>query len=100
MYVSRVRNVFLISSVCFFLVLLEPVHATSGQKHKDRSAVSDGTPVKKVLRKDAPSHAGENLLDPNAWRPWHKGFNDGRVSLFVTTHPTPRSSGVFHRRLF
>ncbi len=82
MYVSRVRKVFLISSVCFLLVLLEPVHATSGQKHKDRSAVSDGTPVKKVLRKDAPSHAGENLLDPNAWRPWHKGF-ERRAGIFI-----------------
>jgi len=66
-------------SVCFFLVPLEPTHARSGQKDKDPNAVSDGRPVKKVL---VPRYGGENLLDPNAWRPWHKGF-ERRAGIFI-----------------
>ncbi|UCE47956.1 MAG: hypothetical protein JSW47_20450, partial [Phycisphaerales bacterium] len=33
--------------------------------------LTDGVPLKKVI--DA-KDAGENLLDPGAWRPWQKGF--------------------------
>ncbi|MHC4424476.1 MAG: hypothetical protein ACYSYV_00095 [Planctomycetota bacterium] len=67
------------SSVFFFLVLLGPIHATPSQEQKHRNVVSDGAPVKKVL---ARRHAGENLLDANAWRPWQKGFQQ-KESIFI-----------------
>ena len=38
---------------------------------RDRAAITDGTVAKRVLGEDA---AGENLLKPDAWRPWQKGF--------------------------
>ena len=34
-------------------------------------AISDGAPLKKVLTAGL---TGENLLDPDAWRPWQTGF--------------------------
>ncbi|MHC4750231.1 MAG: hypothetical protein ACYTFW_10185 [Planctomycetota bacterium] len=79
MYISRVRNFFIISSVCFFLVPLELIHSRSGQIHDELNAVSDGTPVKKVLDL---RHAGENLLNPNAWRPWQEGFKR-QAGIFI-----------------
>jgi len=43
------------------------------------SPVADGTLVKQVF--DA-SDSGENLLEPNAWRPWREGFErDGELFL-------------------
>ncbi|OHB73008.1 MAG: hypothetical protein A2Z25_09800 [Planctomycetes bacterium RBG_16_55_9] len=37
------------------------------------AAQNEGTSVKKVI---AAHDAGENLLDPGAWRPWQKGFEE------------------------
>jgi hypothetical protein len=74
-----VTNVCLVFSVSLFLVPAGATHAAAVQKHTDQNAVSDGTPVKKVL---AARYAGENLIDPNAWRPWQKGF-ERKDGIFV-----------------
>ncbi|UCE47726.1 MAG: hypothetical protein JSW47_19275, partial [Phycisphaerales bacterium] len=73
-----------IRAFCFSLVsvLMTPfniIHAATIEKSVSLRAVSDGTPLKKVL---AAGHASKNLLDPNAWRPWQKGF-ERRNDVFI-----------------
>ena len=76
MGINVVTKVFFMFSASVFLTPLNIIHAAAVDKSVDRRVVSDGTPLKKVL---AAGRAGENLLDPGAWRPWQKGFetNDG-----------------------
>jgi len=71
MSVKCARAFFLAVSASFCLLPLQHLCAISVQDGGDRNAVDDGTAVKKVLDL---RYAGENLLDPNAWRPWDKGF--------------------------
>jgi len=61
------------------LLSLQGLYAISVQDGDEHSAVKDGTAVKKVLDL---RYAGENLLDPNAWRPWQKGF-ERRDNIFT-----------------
>ena len=63
-------------SASVFLSPLNIIHAAAVEKSVGHRVVSDGTPLKKVL---SAGHAGENLLDPDAWKSWQKGFekNDG-----------------------
>jgi len=77
MNVKCARIFFLVVSVSFCLLPLQRLYAISVQDSGDHNAVDDGTAVKKVLDL---RYAGENLLDPNAWRPWHKGM-DFRFSI-------------------
>jgi len=76
MGINIVIKVFCMFSASVFLAPLNAIHAATIEKSVGSRSVSDGTPVKRVL---AAGHAGENLLDPSAWRPWQKGFekNDG-----------------------
>jgi len=71
MGISVTKNIFLIFTTSVFMASMNTIHATTVEKSVSRRAVSDGTPLKKVL---AAGHAGENLLDPGAWKPWQKGF--------------------------
>jgi hypothetical protein len=71
MNVKCARIFFLVVSEFFCLLPLQRLYAISVQDSGEHNAVDDGTAVKKVLDL---RYAGENLLDPNAWRPWQKGF--------------------------
>jgi len=77
--VKRARILFLVVSVSFCLLPVQRLCAVSVRDSGDRNAVDDGTVVKKVLDL---RYAGANLLDPNAWRPWHKGFKH-RDNIFT-----------------
>lgn len=58
-------------SVNLFLWLPEAVLAASVQERSVIKADSAEVLIKKILAAD---DAGENLLDPAAWRPWQEGF--------------------------
>jgi hypothetical protein len=47
------------------------LHAESAHQQQPDKAASDGTIVKKVLDLH---DAGENLLKPEDWKPWHEGY--------------------------
>jgi len=79
MDITVAMNVLLTFSVSFFVAPPDRICAAPQQQHKRPHIVADGTPVKKVL---AGRHAGENLLDPNAWRPWQKGF-ERKEGIFI-----------------
>src|SRR4030042_87330 len=76
MGINFVTKVLLVFSAIVFMIPLNIIYAATFEKNMDFRTISDGTPLKKVL---AAGHAGENLLDPGAWRPWQMGFekNDG-----------------------
>jgi hypothetical protein len=57
--------------VSFFLVPGQLLHAKSSHQQSPDKVTSDGVVVKKVLDLD---DAGENLLKPQAWQPWQKGY--------------------------
>jgi len=76
---------------CFFLVPTQLSHAKSpllkeskGQKQISQRIPSDSTPLKKVLDL---RHVGENLLQPNAWKPWQKGF-ERKGNVFICDNGT------------
>jgi hypothetical protein len=72
-------KVFLIFLVSVFLTPLNVVYTATIEPSVNPGDISDGATLKKVL---AASDAGENLLDPDAWRPWQKGF-EVEDSVFV-----------------
>ncbi|MHC4397714.1 MAG: hypothetical protein ACYS1A_18885, partial [Planctomycetota bacterium] len=47
------------------------LHAESAHQQSPDKVASDGTVVKKVLDL---RDAGQNLLKPQAWQPWQKGY--------------------------
>jgi hypothetical protein len=62
--------------VLLSLVLLHP-QPSHGAINQRRPPLHEGAAVKTVLGQD---DAGENLLKSDAWRPWHKGFEQqGKV---------------------
>jgi hypothetical protein len=71
MNISAIKNIFLMFSISVLMAPPNAIHAATVEKSVGSRAVSDGTPLKKVL---AAGHAGENLLAPGVWRPWQKGF--------------------------
>mgnify|MGYP001043729645 CR=1 FL=1 len=71
MGINNVTKVFCIFGVSVLITPLNIIHAADVEKNAGFRAVPDGTPLKEVL---SAGHAGENLLDPGAWRPWQKGF--------------------------
>jgi hypothetical protein len=79
MDINVIKKIFLTFSATVFLTSISIIHAATVDKSGDSQAVSDGTPIKKVL---AAGLAGENLLDPGAWRPWQKGF-ETKDGVFV-----------------
>ena len=79
MGINVIKNTFLMFSVSVLLLPLNAIHAATVEKSVGSRSVSDGTPLKKAL---AAGHAGENLLDPGAWRPWQKGF-EKRDNVFI-----------------
>ena len=62
---------FLILLISFCLVSGEFLYAKSSDRQSGGKAAIDGDVVKKVLEL---RDAGENLLKPQAWRPWDKGY--------------------------
>jgi hypothetical protein len=76
---KAVMNVMLMILASFWFAALDAVPATAVQQNSEHNATSDGTPAKKVL--DA-RQAGENLLEPNAWEPWQRGF-ERKDGIFV-----------------
>lgn len=64
--------------VTFFLLLPSFLYAESSQKQSSLT-YSDGVVVKKVLDT---SDAKENLLKPNAWKPWQMGF-ERKGDIFI-----------------
>src|SRR4030042_5061116 len=111
---SRKRPLFSMF-ICLFLMPKQPpgwqgplLYAKSAQDKSGEKGAGDGVAVKKVL--DV-GDAGENLLRPDAWRPWEKGF-ERLVEVFVCdnggdaqaqrgvsptgslkqTHPEPRAA--------
>lgn len=79
MEINTIKNTFLMFSVSVLLASLNVTHTAAVEQGVDSSDVSDGAPLKKVL---AEGHAGENLLDPGAWKPWQKGF-ERRDDVFI-----------------
>ena len=79
MDINIVTKVFFLFSASVLLAPLNTIHAAAVEKSVGLSAVSDGTPLKRVI---AAGHGGENLLDPGAWRPWQKGF-EKRDNVFI-----------------
>jgi len=71
MNTNPLMNGLLALSMSLFLLPREAVFGAPGRERSTSSTVFAGVPVKRVLAAD---QAGENLLDPNAWRPWQKGF--------------------------
>ena len=71
MDINIVIKVFFMFSASILLAPLNAIFAATVEKSLRLRSISDGTPLKKVL---AANHAGENLLDPSAWRPWQKGY--------------------------
>jgi len=66
-------------SASFLLAPLNTIYAATVEKGVGLRSISDGAPLKKVI---AGSQAGENLLDPGAWRPWQNGF-EKRDDVFI-----------------
>jgi hypothetical protein len=64
--------------VSFLLLLSNFLYAEASQKQSGPT-YSDGAVVKKVLNAQ---DAEENLLKPDAWRPWQKGF-ERQVNIFI-----------------
>ena len=71
MDINIVIKVFFMFSASALLAPLNAILVATVEKDVGLRSISDGTPLKKVL---AAGHAGENLLDPSAWKPWQKGF--------------------------
>ncbi len=70
MYTTKAKIIPGLLFVFFFSSLPKIIYAEPSQKQSGLIS-ADGTVLKKVLD----SHdAGRNLLKPNAWRPWQKGF--------------------------
>lgn len=70
--------------ICVFLMPQQLLYAKLAQDKSGEKGAGDGVVVKKVL--DV-GDAGENLLRPDAWRPWEKGFERqapaGQAEVFV-----------------
>ena len=79
MGINIVTKVFCMFVVSVLMTPLNIIHAAAVEKSVGSRSVSDGTPLKKVL---AAGHAGENLLEPDAWRPWQKGF-ERKDNVFI-----------------
>jgi hypothetical protein len=79
MGIDVVTKVVLICSANVFLSSLNIIYAAGVEKTTNSGTISDGTPIKRVL---AGGNAGENLLNPGAWRPWQKGFEE-KDGIFV-----------------
>jgi hypothetical protein len=71
MKINAVTQSFLMLSASILLIPLSIIHAATMDRSVSSGAISDGTPIKKVLVGD---NAGENLLEGGVWRPWQKGF--------------------------
>jgi len=65
--------------ICVFLMPQQLLYAKSAQDKSGEKGTGDGVVVKKVL--DV-GDAGENLLRPDAWGPWEKGF-ERQAEVFV-----------------
>jgi hypothetical protein len=68
----------LVLIVCFVFASLQTARTATDAKRRE-DAVPDGTAVKKVLATD---ETGGNLLRPDAWKAWDKGFEQ-RGDVFV-----------------
>jgi len=79
MDINIVTKVFLTFLASALLTPLIIIYSATDEKSEGSEAISDGTPLKKVL---AAGNTGENLLDPDAWRPWQKGFEKSD-SVFI-----------------
>jgi hypothetical protein len=79
MDINPLMNGLLALLMSLFLLPQETVSGAPGRERSSNSVVFTGVPAKKVLAAD---QAGENLLDPNAWRPWQKGF-ERQEAFFV-----------------
>jgi hypothetical protein len=80
MCVANAKSFLFLLSVCFCLAPTQLLHAKTPQQQSDQRILSDGYPLKKVLDL---RHADENLLKPNAWRPWQKGFKQQSYGLLT-----------------
>jgi hypothetical protein len=84
MKINAVTQSFLMFSATILLIPANIIHAATMEKSVSTGAISDGTPIKKVL---AGGNAGENMLDPGAWRPWQKGF-EAKDGVFICDNGT------------
>lgn len=86
---DRERCLFLLV-MCSALLCLPSIQAKPAinDSGPDRSGLSDGMPVKRVLDL---SKKGDNLLKPNAWNPWQQGF-EAQGSVFVCDNGTDRQA--------
>ena len=75
---NRIRLSGFLLIVSFFLMSPQSLYAELSQK-QNGLAYSDGTVVKRVLDL---RDAEENLLKPDAWRPWQKGF-ERQDNIFI-----------------
>ncbi len=71
MDMNPLMNGLLALSMSLLLSPREVVFGAPGREGSSDTAAFTGVPAKKVLAAD---QAGENLLDPTAWRPWQEGF--------------------------
>jgi len=71
MGIDIVTKVFLMFLANVFLTHPSIVYSAAIKTSVNPGAISDGAPLKKVLTAGL---TGENLLDPDAWRPWQTGF--------------------------
>jgi len=71
MYLVDVKHFFFLFLVFFCSISGQLLHAKSSHRQIEDEVASDGIVVKKVLDLH---DAGENLLKPEAWQPWQKGY--------------------------
>jgi len=76
---SKVHNATLPLLLLACLAQIEGLHAGPTQAKNTHEQLADGTLIKKVLDL---TYAGENLLKPDAWRPWQEGFQR-QADLFI-----------------
>jgi hypothetical protein len=76
---SKVYNATLPLLLLACLAQIDGLHAGSTQAGSTHEQPADGTLIKKVLDL---TYAGENLLKPDAWRPWQEGFQC-QADLFI-----------------
>jgi hypothetical protein len=78
MYATKVKKIINLLFIFSFSLLPEIIYAEPSQKQSNLIS-ADGTVVKKVLDSQ---DAGRNLIKPNAWRLWQKGFKR-QGNLFI-----------------
>ena len=71
MYSVDVKHFLFLLLASFCSVQGQLLHAESAHQQSPDQVASDGTVVKKILDLH---ETGENILKPEAWKPWHKGY--------------------------